>query len=757
MKTTRREFIKISSLGVGGLALATTPVLNWVPGFLKKNKEIPDDSKADRHANYCEVCFWNCAGWVYTTGKGKDQKIWKIIGNEDDQHSNGRFCPRGTGGVGMYTDNDRLKTPLKRVEKDGKQTFVKISWEEAYDTIAKKMTEIKDKYGPESFALFKHGKSGAHFATLFKAYGSKNMAAPAYAQCKAPREEGFKVTFGHPLHSPEPLDIRDTRCLVLIGSHLGENMHNGQVQEMAQAIDKGASIITVDPRFSTAASKSKFWLPIKPATDIALLLAWMNVIINEELYDKDYVEKNTFGFDKLKKHVSNYTPEWAYGKTTIEPDVIRKTANEMAKAAPAVIVHPGRHVTWYGDDTQRARAVAILNALLGSWGRRGGFYFSEKAKLPKFPMPKFPKPKWVQKDIYPGKYPLAKGGVTNLLIDASHPDSKSKHKIKAWFVVGTNLPVTVPNKKRTLEAANNQDFIVVVDTMPSEVTGYADIVLPECTYIERYDDIRLALHREPSMALRSPAMKPRWESLPGWKIAQEIAKKLNLGDYFNYKDYSDVLDWQLKKVGSSLEEMKRIGVKKLSRKYNDLYYIGNGEHEFHTPSGKIELYSNELKAYGFDPMPKFVEHPQPKRGSYRLIYGRTPAHTFSRTTNNPNLMEIKDQNDLWLNPKAAKEEGLKTGDKVWLKNHQGVISEFSIRVRVTQRIRPDSVYMAHGFGRTNDKLTRGFAAGISDTEMITDVKIDRETGSTGMRSNFVTLLKKNPHGMDVKKEEKKHA
>jgi thiosulfate reductase/polysulfide reductase chain A len=111
-------------------------------------------------------------------------------------------------------------------------------------------------------------------------------------------------------------------------------MHNGQVQEMSDAIDKGATIITVDPRFSTAASKSKFWLPIKPATDLALLLTWINIIIQNEWYDKAYVEKYTFGFDLLKEEVKNYTAEWAYGVTTIHPDVIYKTAKEMHDASP---------------------------------------------------------------------------------------------------------------------------------------------------------------------------------------------------------------------------------------------------------------------------------------------------------------------------------------------------------------------------------------------------------------------------------------
>jgi thiosulfate reductase/polysulfide reductase chain A len=360
---TRRQFIRISAMGAGAVMAAAA-------GFRLLASELTDGQKASmaaltgRTPTYCEVCFWKCAGWVYKDEKGG---IKKITGNREDLNCNGRFCPRGTGGVGMYHDEDRLRKPLIRTEERGTQSFREATWEEAFDYIAEKIKVISAEHGPECVALFTHGSGGKYFSTLLRALGSPHIAAPSYAQCRGPREVAFQATFGEALESPEPLDIRDTKCLVLIGSHLGENMHNGQVQEMSDAIDKGAAIITVDPRFSTAAGKSKYWLPIKPATDLALLLAWINVIITEELYDKPYVEKYTYGFEYLKEHVKNMTPEWAYGITTIDPTVIRETAREMANAAPAVIVHPGRHVTWYGDDTQRLRAVAILNALLGSW------------------------------------------------------------------------------------------------------------------------------------------------------------------------------------------------------------------------------------------------------------------------------------------------------------------------------------------------------------------------------------------------------
>ena len=736
---TRREFIKISSLGLGAVAFAS-PQLNLFEGAFG-GLESGEGEKLYRMPTYCEICFWKCAGWTYINDK---KEIVKIEGNDEDQHCNGRLCPRGTGGPGSYYDEDRLLKPLIREEKDGQQGFREASWEEALDLVASRLKSIADKHGPESIALIKHGSSGDHFKNLFKAFGSGNITHPSYAQCRGPREEGFSMTFGEDPGSPEQTDIRDTKCLVLIGSHLGENMHNGQVQEMAQAIDKGATIITVDPRFSTAASKSKYWLPIKPATDMALLLAWIHVIIEEGLYDRDYVDMYTLGLDRLAKHVKRMTPEWAYGITTIEPDIIRKTAREMAKASPAVIVHPGRHVTWYGDDVQRSRAIAILNALLGSWGRRGGFYLREGFSVPDYPHPEAPKPRWDWRSGLGDKYPMASQIPTNVIIDQSIPGNvDEKFRTRAWFVTGTNLPLTLPDTANFIKAADSVDFIVVVDTMPMEITGYADVVLPECTYLERYDQIRTSPHRQPNMAVRTPAVEPLGDSKPASWMVTELAKRMGLSDFFHFENFEDELDWQLKQVGSSLDEMKRIGVKTFPRK-KPMYFTEGEPYWFKTPSRKIELYSEQMKELGFDPLPVYVAHEEPPQGYYRLNYGRAPMHTFGRTANNPNLVDLMDENALWVNPKVADIWGLRTGQKIWLKNQDGVVSSFPIKVRVTERIRWDSVYMVHGFGHNNKNLRRAFGNGANDSELITKVMIDPMMGGTGLRGNFVTFLKNKP-------------
>lgn len=738
---TRRQFLKFSAIGLGGMS-AGLGACTYISDFSEIHQDPGSLSvNLTRTPTYCEICFWKCAGWVYKTKEGQ---IWKIIGNEEDQHSNGRFCPRGTGGVGMYTDEDRLKTPLIRTGERGEFKFREASWDEAFDLVAENMKRIARDHGPECVALLTHGSGGTYFGNLLKAFGSTNVAAPSYAQCRGPREVAFTNTFGEGISSPERTDIRDTKCLVLIGSHIGENMHNGQVQEMSDAIDKGATIITVDPRFSVAAGKSKYWLPIKPATDIALLLAWIHVLIYEEWYDRDYVEKYTYGLEYLKQHVKNNTPEWAYGKTTIEPDIIRKTAKEMANASPAVIIHPGRHVTWYGDDTQRLRAVAILNALLGSWGRRGGFYNPAKTSLPSYPHPPYPEPKRTWREAFPGQFNLAEETLASGICDATIPAPTRACNFKMWIVNGTNLINTLPDTQKTIEAIKNLEFITVVDTMPMEIVAWADVVLPECTYLERYDEIRISPHRKPAIALRMPAVEPKYNTKPAWWMAKELSKKLGLEDFFAYESIEEMLDWQLKQIGSSLEELQRIGVKTFERDWDDLYFTEGDDVEFYTNTGKIELYSTAFAEEGFDPMPVYTEHPEPPQGYYRLNYGRAPMHTFSRTSNNPHLTDLMDENVLWVNPKVAREWGLAAGQPVWLINQDGVVSTFPIKVRITERIRWDSVYMVHGFGHEQKQLTRCYGKGVSDTQLITNVMEDPIMGGTGMRGNFVSFLTEKP-------------
>jgi thiosulfate reductase/polysulfide reductase chain A len=198
---SRRRFLKITTGGVGLAAAA---------GALPQLPTFASTSGGEVHTvpTYCDVCFWKCGAVGYV----RDGRLWKVEGNPEDPLSEGRLCPRGTGGVGAHYDPDRLRAPLMRKGERGREEWVEVTWDEALGFIAEKMQTIKATYGPEAMALFSHGIGGEFFKHTLKAYGSPNIAAPSYAQCRGPREVGFELTFGETVGSPECTDIRNSRC-----------------------------------------------------------------------------------------------------------------------------------------------------------------------------------------------------------------------------------------------------------------------------------------------------------------------------------------------------------------------------------------------------------------------------------------------------------------------------------------------------------------------------------------------------------------
>ena len=288
----RREFLKIGSASVAGGAFVGGLMSDW---YGAAASPLPDPRTDGQRVvpTYCELCFWKCGILAHV----QDGRVTKIQGNPLDPLSRGRLCPRGAGGTGLLYDPDRLKRPLVRVNRKRGQAFAEVSWEVALDEAADRFDRIRRAHGAAALALFYHGCGGSWMQHLASAIGCANQAAPSYAQCRGPRDAGFELTFGRGVGSPEPTDMAKSRCLVLIGSHLGENMHNSQVRDFAEAIRNRADIIVVDPRFSVAASKARWWLPIRPGSDLALLLAWMNVLIGEGLHDAAYVDAYASGFD----------------------------------------------------------------------------------------------------------------------------------------------------------------------------------------------------------------------------------------------------------------------------------------------------------------------------------------------------------------------------------------------------------------------------------------------------------------------------
>ena len=727
---SRRTFLSLAGAASVGAGLAAKSALGVTDGLLQ---DIGGGAESDEVvASVCEICFWKC-GILAHKKKGR---VTKITGNPKHPLSRGRLCPRGAGGPGLLYDPDRLTKPLIRVGERGEESFREATWEEALDRVAEGLRGVAEKHGPEAVAMFYHGEGSTFFKTLLKGFGTPNMAAPSYAQCRGPREVGFELTHGEGLGSPENLDMRNTRTLVLIGSHLGENMHNTQVQDFAECLGKGAKLIVADPRYSTAAGKANWWLPVRPGTDIALLLGWMHVILREGWYDKAWMERNTIGLEELKVHVARYTPQAVFVETGVEPKVIVETAEAMAATAPSTLIHPGRRVTWYGDDAQRSRAIAMLNALLGNWGRSGGFNMTGNVPLASTELPAFPEHRPAA-DRPDGKYVFAGSALANGLRDATL--TESPYPIKAWMVYGCNLPNVLPNTPETLEAIQKLDFMVAIDVLPAEVCGWADVVLPECTYLERHDDLIAPWYREPFAALRQPVVEPMGDSKPGWWMAKQLAARLGLERYFPWETPRDMIHARLAKSGydtAAIADMEATGV--ILGEPVPLYLPSDYEYEYGTPSGKIEFYSQQLADMGFDPMPTYRRPEMPAAGTFRLLTGRAPAHTFGRTANNSLLLDAYPENELWVNRIVAAELELRHGDYAMVTNTEGTESG-PIRVKVTERIRADCVYMVHGFGHSARGLSRAKGRGANDSALTSRYEIDPLMGGTGFNVNFVTV------------------
>ena len=597
MAISRRNFLKCAAVTAGGAILADNPFVKaTAKAALKKDvKYIP---------SYCEMCFWRCG----LVAKVEDGKVVKLEGNSLHPQSRGRLCAKGQAGIGLLYDKDRLQTPLIRTGERGDGSYRKASWDEAYEYIAQKLNTIKEQYGPEAVNIFAHGDGGTHLGHFLEAFGSPNHSHPSYAQCLGAREVAFNLTFGQgPASSVERVDMTNSRVIALFGTHLGENMHNSQVQDFVEGLGNGAKLIVVDPRYSTAASKSAMWLPIKPGTDLALILSWIHILIKGGMYDKEYIEKYAIGFDELESSVAKYTPEWAAKKTDLDEEQIIESIKELGRYKPNVVVHPGRHYSWYGDDTQRGRGIAILNALLGSWGREGGLWLPPKVNLPKMAKgEEYPEPE--RESLAMGEYAMAGAGITTEVRKATI--SGEPYPIKGWIVCGTNLMKTLPGPELTKKAIDNLDLLVNIDIMPTDTVMMSDVILPTTSYLERHDHLAVVKQKGAGVGIRQPVANPWKDVRPEWLIGKELCQKMGLEKYIEFETLEEHMRAEAKLWNINYDKLSKTGYIPLNDSYHP-YITEENQPVFNTPSKKIELFSESLEEEDFDPVPKFTQHKEP--------------------------------------------------------------------------------------------------------------------------------------------------
>jgi thiosulfate reductase/polysulfide reductase chain A len=693
---------------------------------------------AEEITSVCEMCFWRCP----IVGKVKDGKVIKIEGNPKSPVNGPRVCARGNSGVQLVYDPDRVKTPLKRTGARGEGKWAKISWDEALDEIAHNMQEVKKKYGPHALAYFDHGASAEFMRGIFKAMGTENFTSePAFYQCVGPAALAYLQTVGYVTTGTRQYnDMANAKAMLLVASHIGENVHVSHVREFIAGMSNGAKLIVVDPRFSAPANKAHIYLPIRPGTDTALMLAWINYVIQNNLYDKNFVANHCDGFEALKKEVAQYTMEWAAKICDLKIEDMTAAIKELAKAAPNVNIHPGRHATWYGKgDTGRHQSYAILTALFGAIGVPGGIYFPTPVKTGKAECPEPEDVETAEADPSikeDSAYPFSSifGSTTRDLINAMI--SGKPYPVKLLGVNGVNIIQTLPDPYETMKAIKSLDFIFCEEMMAGETAIWSDIVLPDSVYLERYDGLYAYDGLTPYLTVRQPVVKPMFDVKSPYEIAKALAGKLGIKGY-SCKSEVEFLNEELKEAGLSLDKLNKEGglVTFKANPYRDAKSL-----KLDTESGKVQLWVEEFDDYDLPAIPKFEPTPAPPKGFSRLVYGRAPMHTFSRTMNNLWLNNEMPENKLWLNDKVAAKMGIKDNEEIVLENQDGKRSN-PIKVLVTPGIRPDTVFMYHGFGSKSPHLSRTYGKGAADGFMMTKVVQDPFIGADSKRTNFVRIVK----------------
>jgi len=315
------------------------------------------------------------------------------------------------------------------------------------------------------------------------------------------------------------------------------------------------------------------------------------------------------------------------------------------------------------------------------------------------------------------------------------------YPIRGLVIYGTNLLHTVPRAERTREALRRLDFVLTIDVLPQEHVAWSDVVLPEATSLERHDDLWACAHKTPYIALREPAIEPLHQTRPGWWIARELGRRLGLERYFPWQTAEEYLNQRLSSVGLTIDLLREQGGVAIQKGKPWLAdFEAQGGSPFGTASGKVELFSAALGKAGFDPLPVYQPTAGPPEGFFRLLYGRSPVHTFARTQNTPVLHALQPENDLWVNDQAAAGLGVRDGDRVWMENQDGVRSG-PVRVVATPRIRADCVFTVHGFGHRAPGMRLANGRGASAARLQTRYALDPISGGAGMRVNFVKLVR----------------
>lgn len=643
----------------------------------------------------CNMCEIRCGINVYVD----NGKITEVEGMPE--HPLNTLCVKARAIPELAHSNERLTSPLKKVGGE----FKEISWDEAFDLIADKLTDIKEKYGPQAVSIH---VGQAYIATQTEKmirrfsdlYGTPNYSTGG-SYCFLASTIGHVVTCGgHMIPHYEG----NASCIIMWGSNRTESGPPA-ADRIHAWVGRGAKLIVIDPRATRLAKKADIHAQIRPGTDCALALGMLNVIIAEGLYDKTFVNQWTVGFDKLVEHVKEYPPERVEEITWVPAETIRNMARIYAANKPACI-SVGIPTNHCASGVQTVRAITILSAITGNLDVSGGDITTPalwqssirvKGRIPDLETSiGAPYPLFRRFSIESTASPLTE----TILSEKPYP-------IKALIVAGCNPMLTMPNTNKVRQAFEKLDLLVVIDIFMTDTAKMADIVLPGASFLERQD---LRHWRQNGLSLvvaTNRVLEPIGNTMEDWKIWAELGRRMGYEEYFPWKDSDELLEYLLKPSGISLAQLKQNpgGIYYAEREFQK--YLKDG---FNTPSKKVEIYSELMEQHGYEPLPTFrepVESPISRPdlvSKYPLILttgAKTVAYLHSEYRNLPSLRRLMPEPLIEINPQTASSLGIADRDLVKVESLRGSIE---MKAKLTEDIHPSVVSIQHGWSEANANL-----------------------------------------------------
>jgi thiosulfate reductase/polysulfide reductase chain A len=751
-KLTRRTFIKISA-GTGA-AVATLPkALNAMEAELG-GKDLGPVTMAERKAIpiNCHVCNIQDGAIAYV----ENGRVVKLEGNPEHVSTRGRLCAKGNSGMWYSYDPDRILYPLRRVGARGEGKWKRITWDEALTELVAKL-DAALKEDPNSI-MMKYGRnrSGGVVDRFMKTLGSATVVNHT-SVCESSKKIGMEPTWGPDIETP---DFANTKYVLNFGSNILEAayFHNPLSQRITEGrVDNNMKIVTFDVRLSNTAGFSDEWIPVHPATDGAVALAMGHVILRDDLQDSTFINTWTnVTVDELKAHYKQYTPEWAEKISGVPKETIERIAREFATTKPATLFTyrgPAKHL--YGSYNEKA--CMMLPIMTGNIEVQGGYCLPRGMGWPQ-PSPEPGKPAHDSVLAHPPEYPLAGHKVSHL---TPFFIADGRQKINVYFSYQDNPVYTNPGARavwgKLFKDEKLLPFIVSMSPFMGEETALADLILPDCPYLERWEPESMPNSLWPWLGIRQPVHAALGESRENRIMMRDIIHKLDpdgkrgMKQFWNFKDGEDYMRHHfdnipgLKEAGG-LDFLKKHGVwpiygklnpktGKISDKTGREIRAEYGLHKkelsaadmagavaekngvimkngkaigirrdgknyvgFSTGNRLINVRVEQWAEYGFNPMPTFKRipwHETMKDDEMILSTFKINVHKQSRTAAVKWLAEIMHSNPAWMNPVTAAKIGVKTGDLVRVETRAG---HLVTKAYVTEGIHPKVVSIPTAFG-----------------------------------------------------------